>query len=336
MPVGPNVRPGYVLSVIRLLQRVAAALVTLVGSVSLVFLALRLAPGDPADNILGDDAPESTKQAFRERLGLDRPLGEQYGDFMLALARGDFGDSYGVTDRPVPVAELLKGALPATVELAGAAMLVAVLIAVPFGTWAAARQHGPVDIATLAFAMLGAAVPVFWSGPVVLYIGTVVLGLFPGPTAPLIGLGPLILPALVLGTALAAKLLRTVRASVLDALRQDYVLAARARGLSGARVLLIHVLGNAWIPILTVIGLQLAGLLSGAIVTEKVFARPGLGSLLLEGIARRDYAVVQGCVVAVTLAYVIVNLVIDAAYVLVDPRLRRGADQGARTPELGA
>jgi peptide/nickel transport system permease protein len=310
--------------------------VTLIGSVSLVFLALRLAPGDPADNILGDDAPEAAKQAFRQRLGLDQPLGQQYGDFISSLARGDFGDSYGVTDRPVPVADLLADALPATVELAGAAMLVAVLIAVPFGTWAAARQHGPVDIATLAFAMLGAAVPVFWSGPVVLYLGTVVLGLFPGPTAPLIGVVPLILPALVLGAALAAKLLRTVRASVLDALRQDYVLAARARGLGGARVLLVHVLGNAWIPILTVMGLQLAGLLSGAIVTEKVFARPGLGSLLLEGIARRDYAVVQGCVVTVTLAYVLVNLLIDAAYVLVDPRLRRGADQGARAPELGS
>ncbi len=308
---------------LRALQRLLGALVSLVGAVTLVFLALRLAPGDPADNILGDDAPPAAKQAFRERLHLNAPLLDQYVALWGDIGRGTLGESYGVADRPTSVMSLVAEALPATVELAVAAMLIGALVAIPLGTLAARRQHGPIDIASLVFAMFGAAVPVFWSGPLLLYGLSVVLGVVPDPGAPLRGLAPLVLPASVLGLSLATRLTRTVRASVLDALRQDYTTTARAKGLSESAVMIRHVLRNAWIPVLTVMGLQLAGLLSGAIVTEKVFARPGIGTLLLEAISRRDYAVVQGCVLVVTLAYVLTNLAVDALYVVADPRLRR-------------
>ena len=305
------------------LGRLLGALLTLVGAVTLVFLALRVAPGDPADNLLGDEAPAAAKQAFRERLHLNEPLLDQYAALWRDIGSGTLGESFGVTDRPVAVSTLVFAALPATVELALAAMLIAMLVAVPLGTVAARWQHGPLDVASLAFAMLGAAVPVFWSGPLLLYLFAVVLHWAPDPGAPLRGIAPLILPASVLGLALAARLTRTVRASVLDALRQDFVTTARAKGLSEGAVLVRHVLRNAWIPILTVMGLQLASLLSGAIITEKVFARPGLGTLLLEAISKRDYAVVQGCVLVVALGWVLTNLAIDALYAWADPRVRR-------------
>lgn len=300
------------------------------GAITLVFLALRLAPGDPADNILGADAPASAKEAFRARLHLDLPLLDQYGELWMRLVQGDLGESYAVGDRPEPVSRLVADALPATLELAVAALLLAAVVAIPLGTLAARYQHGPVDIATLLFAMLGAAIPVFWSGPLLLYGFSVRLGVAPDPGVPLRGVGPLVLPAVALGLALAARLVRTVRSSVLDVLRLDFVTLARAKGLPERRVLFGHVLRNAWIPVVTVMGLQLAGLLSGAVVTEKVFARPGLGTLLLEGISRRDYAVVQGCVLAGTAAWVLVNVTLELLYLALDPRTRRPESASAR------
>jgi len=304
------------------LKRLIGAIIAIIGAVTLVFFALRVTPGDPADNILGDEAPESAKQAFRERLYLDQPLGTQYRVFWAGIFDGSLGTSFGVSERQETVAEVIGAVLPATIELALAAMLIAMCIAFPLGIAAALRQGRALDHISMIGALVGVAMPVFWSGPMLLFLLTVHLQVLPDPGVPLRGPLPLLLPAIVLGAALAAKLTRMVRASVLDVLREDYTTTARAKGLSEFVVVTKHVLRNAMIPVLTVMGLQLAALLSGAIVTEKVFARPGIGTLLLEAIVKRDYAVIQGCVLVVTIAYVIVNLVVDLAYLAVDPRVR--------------
>jgi peptide/nickel transport system permease protein len=306
-----------------LLKRLLGAAIAIVGALTLVFFALRAAPGDPADNILGDEAPESAKTAFRKRLHLDQPLHVQYGLFWGAVADGSLGTSYEVSDRKQSVSELIGHVLPATVELALAAMMVALLIAFPVGVTAAIYQRQPWDNVSMVFALLGVAMPVFWLGPMLLYLLTVQIPILPDPGAPLNGVLPLILPALVLGSALSAKLTRMVRASMLDVLREDFTTTARAKGLSEFRVITKHVLRNALIPVITVMGLQLAALFSGAIVTEKVFARPGIGTLLLEAIVKRDYAVIQGCVLVVTVGYVVVNLAVDLAYAVADPRVRK-------------
>ena len=305
------------------LKRILGACIAIVGAVTLVFFALRMTPGDPADNILGDEAPETEKRAFRARLALDQPLHVQYGIFWEQLADGTLGTSYGVSDRDAPVSAVIAEVLPATMELALAALLVAMLIAFPLGITAALQQGRALDHLTMIGALVGVATPVFWSGPMLLFLLSVHLQVLPDPGAPLRGPLPLLLPALVLGAALAAKLTRMVRASVLDVLREDYTTTARAKGLRESIVIGKHVLRNALVPVLTVVGLQLAALLSGAIVTEKVFARPGIGTLLLEAIIKRDYAVIQGCVLVVTIAYVLVNLAVDLLYLAVDPRIRK-------------
>ncbi len=307
------------------LVRAASALLTLAGALTLVFLALRLAPGDPADNVLGADAPESAKREFRARLQLDAPLPVQYAGLWRDVFNGTLGRCMRIGGTERTVAAAIAEVLPATAELALAAMGLALLLALPLGLLAAVRQGGLADAAVLGGAMLVAAVPVFWLGPMLLYAFTVHWSFLPGPGEPLRGALPLVLPAGALALGLAARLSRIVRAAILDVLREDYVTAARARGLSEARVLGRTVLRNALIPIVTVAGLQLAALLTGAIVTEKVFARPGIGTLLLDGIARRDYALVQGCVLVVTVVYVGTNLLLDALYVVLDPRLRRRA-----------
>jgi len=304
------------------LTRLLGAILAFVGAITLVFLALRITPGDPADNILGDEAPEAAKVRFRERLGLHQPLHVQYGQLWTQIADGTLGESYEVGSGR-PVSQIIGEALPPTIELALAAMLVACFIAIPFGILAAVSHGKFIDQFTMFIALLGVAVPVFWSGPLLLFLFAVQWRIVPPPGAPLNGPLPLILPALVLGIALSAKLSRLVRAAVLDVLQEDYVLTARAKGLPERQIMLKHVLRNALIPVLTVTGLQLAALLSGAIVTEKVFARPGVGTLLLEAIVQRDYAVIQGCVIVITVAYIVVNVVVDIGYIIADPRVRR-------------
>jgi peptide/nickel transport system permease protein len=306
----------------RILRRLVGSLISLVGAVTLVFLVLRLTPGDPADNILGDEASVTAKAAFRAQLGLDQPLHIQYGQFWSNIFDGSLGTPFAISDQSITVSSVIADVLPATIELAVTAMIIAVFIAIPFGILAAVRQNQFLDHASMVAALIGVAMPVFWLGPMLLYLLTVKFPLLPDPGSPLRGPLPLLLPALVLGAALSGKLTRMVRASVLDVLREDYTLSARAKGLSEVNVLGNHVLRNALIPVLTVMGLQLAALLGGAIVTEKVFARPGIGTLLLDAIIKRDYAVVQGCVIVVTVGYVLVNLAVDLLYVCVDPRVK--------------
>jgi peptide/nickel transport system permease protein len=269
--------------------------------------------------MLGEGASAADREALRSALGLDRPLGEQYLEHLSRLIHLDLGVS--LHDQR-PVANLLWERAGPTLELALAALALALLIALPLGVLAAQHRGGVLDSAAMAFALIGAAIPNFWLGPLLILVFSLWLGWT--PVSGRDGWGSLVLPALTLGTGLAAVLARMVRASVLEVLGEDYVRTARAKGLGPVAVLWGHALRNAWLPILTLIGLQLGALLAGAVITETVFAWPGLGSLLVEAIQQRDYPVVQGAVLLISLTYVLVNATTDLTYGLLDPRTRRG------------
>jgi peptide/nickel transport system permease protein len=309
--------------------RLASALIAIVGVVTAMFAAQRLAPGDPVDALLGEHATAADRDALRERLGLHESLAAQYGNLWLSVLDGSLGYTFEAGARR-PVSSVIAERLPPTVELAVSSVLVAIAIAFPLGVFAATRAGGPADSLALGAALIGVAVPSFWLGPALIYLFAVRLQWLPDPVAPSTPAAALVLPALSLGAALAGKLTLMVRSSVLEVLREPFVLVARAKGLSPRRVLWVHVLRNASLPVVTLLGLQLAALLTGALVTEKVFARPGVGTLLLEGVSRRDYAIVQGVVVVLALVYVAVNLLTDLAYALVDPRVRLGGGATAR------
>jgi len=274
-------------------------------------------PGDPVEVMLGETAQQADKERLREELGLNLPLYVQYGRFMAGVVQGDLGESYFYRR---PVAQVIADRVPATVELALAAFLVAGLIAIPLGIVAALREGTAVDNASVLFSLVGVSMPNFWLGPLLIILFSIRLGWF--PVSGRGGVGSLVLPAITLGTALAAVLSRMTRASLLERLGEDYLTVARAKGLPEWKVILKHALRNALIPIVTVMGLQFGALLSGAIITENVFSWPGIGTLLINAIAARDYPLVQGCVLFITLSYVFVNLVTDLLYGWVDPRIR--------------
>ncbi len=306
-----------------LLRRLLTSLGVVLGVVTIVFLTLRVTPGDPAENILGENATPEDKAAFRARQCLDRPLIEQYtACFLKNIANGSLGYSYVHREQPQAVSSILITRFLPTLELATAGLLVALLIALPLGLLSALKQYTLIDHTAMMAALVGVAIPHFWLGPMMIWLFSVRLGLLPNPGGDLQGLASLVLPAVVLGSALAAKLTRMVRASVLEVLRAPYVTTARAKGIHERRVLLHHVLRNAMLPVVTVMGMQFAALLAGTIVTEKVFARPGLGTLLLEAISKRNYDLVQGTVIAIAVSYVLVNAVVDAVYLWLDPRIR--------------
>jgi len=301
----------------RIAARVFSAVVVVLGVCSLVFTLIHLVPGDPVEAMLGEGARPADRAALRAALGLDRPLGEQYLSYLGRLARFDLGTSFR---EQRPVAELLAERLPATLELAAAALAISLVLALPLGLLAAARRGGALDAGTTAFALLGVAIPNFWLGPLLILVFSLWLGWT--PVSGRDGFTSLILPALTLGTGLAAVLTRMVRSAVLEVLHEDYIRTARAKGLGPAAVLWRHALRNAWLPILTLLGLQLGALLGGAVVTETVFAWPGIGSLLIDAIHARDYPVVQACVLLVSLGYLLVNGATDVLYRLLDPRIR--------------
>jgi peptide/nickel transport system permease protein len=289
------------------------------GVCTLVFLLIHLVPGDPVEAMLGEGARPADRAAMTAALGLDRPLGEQYRLYLLRLLRLDLGQSFSFQR---PVLDLLAERLPATLSLAGLALVLALALAIPLGVLAACRRGEPADSVAMGFSLLGGAVPNFWLGPLLILVFSLWLGWTPvsgreGPAS-------LILPAITLGTSLAAILARMVRGSVLEVLSEDYIRTARAKGLAPGAVLWKHALRNAWLPVLTLVGLQLGGLLGGAVITETVFGWPGLGSLLVEAIQSRDYPVVQGAVLLVSLTYVLVNTGTDLVYAWVDPRIREG------------
>jgi peptide/nickel transport system permease protein len=300
-------------------RRLLSSLLAVLGVSVLVFLLVHLIPGDPIDNLLGERADPADKTAMRACLGLDQPLWVQLGRFFRDIADGTLGHT--CPERGQTVAQLVRQALPHTAELALAAMAVALLVALPLGIAAALRPRSAVDLAATAIAGLGLSMHAAWLGPLLLFTFYLSLGWAPGP-ADDAGLAGLVLPAIMLGTHLMAMLARMTRASLLEVLGEDYIRTARAKGLRPARVVLRHGLPSALVPVITVAAMQFSSLLAGAVLTEKVFARPGIGTLLLEAIARRDYRVVQGSTLVIAVSYVVVNLLTDLAYGLFDPRIR--------------
>ena len=298
-------------------RRLLWTLPVVFGVATLVFLLIHLIPGDPAQVMLGDAAPPEDVAALRHRLGLDRPLGIQYAAFLGGVVRGDFGQSMRTNQ---PVRQAIAERLPATIELAVAALVVAIVMGIPLGTVAAVRARTSVDHAATVVALFGISIPNFWLGPILAWVFSIGLGWF--PVSGRGTLGHLVLPAVTLGASLAAVLARITRASVIEELREVYVLAARARGLSRLRTVVHHAFRNSLIPIVTVLGLQVGSVLTGAVITETIFAWPGVGRLLIQSITFRDYPLVQGCILLIALTYVAVNLLVDLVYGLLDPRIR--------------
>lgn len=303
-----------------LVRRLFTSLIVILGVVTLVFGVLRAVPGDPVASILGEEALEIDKQKLRDCLRLDDPLPTQYALFWKDVANGTFGEL--CDERGVTVADKLKENIPATMELALAALIVAILIAFPLGIAASLKPYSWVDNTSAVVALLGISIPNFWLGPMLLILFSLTLKVLPNPGAGVMGVTALILPAITLGTALSAKLMRMLRSSMLEVLSQDFVRTARAKGAPERRVIIKHALRNAMIPVVTVLGMQFGALLTGAIIVEKVFARPGLGTMLLDGIEARNYLIVQGSVLFISFSYIVVNLLTDLVYGWVDPRIR--------------
>jgi peptide/nickel transport system permease protein len=300
-----------------LLRRFLLAVPVLLGVATLVFSLIHLIPGDPAVAMLGEGADPEQVERLRRELGLDRPLLEQYGRYVAGLLRGDLGTSLRTMQ---PVTEVIGERVPATIELALVAMAVAISIAIPLGVVAAVWRGTAIDQAAMTLALAGISMPNFWLGPLLALVLGVELGWLP-----VSGRGTaahLVLPAATLGFALAAILARMTRASVLEELRELYVTAARARGASRFRAIVRHAFRNSLIPVVTLIGLQFGVVLTGAIITETIFAWPGIGRLLIQSIGFRDYPMVQGCILLIAVTYVGVNLITDVVYGWLDPRIR--------------
>ncbi len=267
--------------------------------------------------MLGESARIADKQALREALGLNQSLLAQAADYFGRLLQGDLGSSLHSRQ---PVTDILLQRLPATLQLAVAALLIACLLALPAGVLSATRRGSVWDQGAMAFSMLGVSIPNFWMGPMLILVFSLWLGWFPvsGQSGP----ASLVLPAVTLGTAMAAILSRMVRSALLEILQQDYIRTAHAKGLTSYQVLIHHALRNAALPVITILGLQLGVLLGGAVITEVIFSWPGIGQLTIESIQRRDYPLVQGCILLISLSYVLVNTGTDLLYAWIDPRIR--------------
>ena len=298
-------------------QRFWSATLSIGGVAVLVFFLIHLIPGDPVDVMLGESASQADREALRDSLGLNQPVMVQLGDYLAGLAQGDLGRSL---HSQRPVTDLLAERLPATAELAGVALVFTLVLAVPLGVMAAARHRSAWDRGAMIFSLFGVSIPNFWLGPLLILLFSVYLGWFPvsGREAP----GSVVLPALTLGMSLAAILSRMVRSSLLEVLHEDFIRTARAKGLNERGVLWRHALPNALLPVITVIGLQLGTLLAGAVITETVFSWPGVGLLTIEAIQSRDYPLVQACVLLIAGSYVLVNMLTDVLYTVIDPRIR--------------
>ena len=300
-----------------LVRRLLLTVPVLLGVATLVFSLIHLVPGDPVQAMLGESASPQDVAALRERLGLDRPLLTQYAGFMKGVAIGDLGKSLRTNQ---PVVREITQRLPATFELALASMTIALLIAIPLGIIAAVNAGTAVDHAATTLALVGISMPSFWLGPLLAIVFSIELGWL--PVSGRGTLAHLVLPAITLGAPLAAVLARMTRASLLEELRELYVLAAMARGVSRTRAVLRHAFRNSLIPIVTILGLQFGAVLTGAVVTETIFAWPGVGRLLIQSITARDYPAVQGCILFIAVIYVSMNLLVDIAYGFLDPRIR--------------
>ncbi len=297
-------------------SRLISTLVVVFGVITLVFLLIHLVPGDPVEAMLGESATPTDLEALRHSLGLDQPLLTQWWQYITNLAHGNLGQSLYTRE---PISDMLLERFPATLELAFFGLLVAVLLALPLGSIAALRKDSIYDNGAMVFSLLGVSIPNFWLGPMLILLFSLTLGWL--PVSGRENWLSLILPAITLGTALSAILARMVRSTLLEVLNEDYIRTARAKGLGESGVILHHALRNASLPIITVLGLQLGTLLGGAVITEIIFAWPGIGQLTIESIQRRDYPVVQACLLLISLSYVLVNTLTDILYAWLDPRV---------------
>jgi len=291
------------------------------GVACVTFLVLRLVPGDPARLMVPPGTSEKVVESLRRELGTDQPLIVQFGRFLGGLLQGDLGESFR---QGRPVLELVLEALPATLALATTTMLTAVLVAVPLGIVAAYRSGGILDRVILTFSLAGQSVPNFWLGVMLVLVFAIRLQWF--PAIGMAGPGSIVLPTLTLALILVAILVRTVRQSMLEALNEDYVRTARAKGMPETKVVLVHALKNAAIPLVTILGLQVGFVLGGAFVVELIFDWPGVGLLALEAIDTRDFPVVQGVVILVAAVFTFANLAVDIAYAYLNPRVRLGGE----------
>ncbi|MDQ1626911.1 MAG: peptide/nickel transport system permease protein [Actinomycetota bacterium] len=312
-----------------LLSRLGQSLVTLLLATVVVFAGVRALPGDPARALAGEENNPAQVAAIRAKYGLDDAVWVQYWRYLTHSLTGDFGTSVRTN---IPVRSLLAGALPVTMELSLLALTVAALIGVLTGVLAAVRRGRPAEWLANGFALLGLSVPNFWLGLMAILWLSVAWSIFPASghvpflEDPAANLAHMALPALVLGTGLAAVIMRQTRSSMLDALSTDYVRTARAKGLRERTVVGIHALRNSLIVVVTIVGLQLGALISGAVVTERIFALPGFGKLTVDSVFQRDYPVIQGVVLVTATAYIVINLLVDLLYSLIDPRIRVRGD----------
>lgn len=301
-----------------ILKRLLAAIPILIGISALVFFSLKLVPGDPLTAIVGDAVISREQDALlREQYGLNDPLHVQYLRFVGRAIQGDLGRSLQYKR---PVVDEIRAQLPATIQLTLAAMAVALTVGLGLGIAAALRPHSLLDAVSMSLAMAGVSFPSFWVGLMMLLIFSLALGWLPATGTE--GIERLIMPATTLGLGAAAIIARLTRSSLLEVLRQQFIVTARAKGLPFSGVVLRHALRNALIPVITIVGLQFGNLLAGAVVIETVFSRQGIGRLLVTAILGRDYPLVQGVVLFVASVYVIVNLLVDVSYAVIDPRIR--------------
>jgi ABC-type dipeptide/oligopeptide/nickel transport system permease component len=300
-----------------LVRRVAQSAVTLVGVSVLVFVILRVIPGDPAKMLLPEGAPQSAVDELNRHLGLRRPLWVQYGIFLRSVVQGDFGQSFQYRS---PALRVVVERLPPTIQLTLAAMLLTVVVGVTIGIVAAVRQRTGYDYAGTVLAVLGQSLPNFWLGIMLILLFGVTLRWL--PTSGFEGWRYLVLPSITLAAFPTALVARLTRSSLLEILNKDYIRTGRAKGLAERIVILRHALKNATIPVLTVIGLQFGTLLGGAVITESVFAWPGMGKLVVDAIFFRDFPVVQTILILSATTFVVINLVVDLLYTVLDPRIR--------------
>ena len=302
-----------------LIRRLVLFFPTLLGALTLVFLLIHFIPGDPVEVMLGETANAADKEELRRQLGLNQPLISQYASFLGALAQGNLGNSLHQNAR---VSALILAHLPATMELTAVAMVMATLMAFPLATLAATKPGSWIDRSALLFSLIGLSMPNFWLGPLLMITVSIHLGWLPvsGRGSP----AHLILPALTLGLGMAAILTRILRVSLLQTANEDYIKAARAKGLRETQVWCKHMLRNALLSVVTIMGLQFGSLLAGSVITETIFAWPGIGRLTIQAIQTRDYPLVQGCVLIIALSYLLVNLFTDVVYHFIDPRITYG------------
>lgn len=300
-----------------LFHRILTLVPVAIGVATITFAIIHLVPGDPVVAMLGDSAQPADIAGMRHELGLDRPLWRQYLEYLGGLARGDLGESLSMRQ---PVGRLITERYPATLELAAAGLVVAIVTAFPLGLIAGFNPGGAVDAGAMSLAILGISIPHLYLGPLLMIIFSLRLRWLPLTGRG--GVSHLILPAITLGTALAAIIARMLRQSLVQVLAADYIRTARSKGLSRNAALIRHGLRNALTPVITLLGLEAGALLTGSIITEVIFSWPGLGRLMINAIGNRDYPLVEGCVLTFALSYVVVNAISDVVYSVVDPRIR--------------